>query len=76
MFHTTEYHVTLPIGWQDLKPKYSQLAEDTEADICVIGGGITGLSVAYSLQKSGALLSSQPALLPLRVALPRHDLSA
>lgn len=38
---------------QDLKPKYSQLAEDTEADICVVGGGITGLCVAYSLQKSG-----------------------
>ena len=38
---------------QDLKPRYSQLAEDTEADICVVGGGITGLSIAYSLQKSG-----------------------
>jgi glycine/D-amino acid oxidase-like deaminating enzyme/nitrite reductase/ring-hydroxylating ferredoxin subunit len=40
-------------GQQDLKPRYSQLAEDTEADICVVGGGITGLSIAYSLQKSG-----------------------
>jgi glycerol-3-phosphate dehydrogenase len=42
-----------PFDAQDLKPRYSQLAEDTEADICVVGGGITGLSIAYSLQKSG-----------------------
>jgi glycine/D-amino acid oxidase-like deaminating enzyme/nitrite reductase/ring-hydroxylating ferredoxin subunit len=42
-----------PWGTADLAPRYSQLAEDTEADICVVGGGIVGLSVAYNLQKSG-----------------------
>ncbi len=47
-----------PWGTADLAPRYSQLSEDTEADICVVGGGIVGLSVAYNLQKSGERLYS------------------
>jgi glycine/D-amino acid oxidase-like deaminating enzyme/nitrite reductase/ring-hydroxylating ferredoxin subunit len=30
------------------------LAEDVETDVCIVGGGIAGLSTAYALVKSGA----------------------
>lgn len=42
-----------PWGTSELAPRYSQLASDIEADVCVVGGGIVALSVAYKLQKSG-----------------------
>ena len=44
----------IPWGMQDLAPRYSQLAQDTQADICVVGAGIVGLSIAYNLQKKAA----------------------
>ncbi|MBY0547874.1 MAG: FAD-dependent oxidoreductase [Candidatus Obscuribacterales bacterium] len=34
-------------------PDFHPLAEDLECDVCVIGAGITGLSAAYYLAKSG-----------------------
>ncbi len=34
-------------------PVYAPLNEDVEADVCVIGAGIAGLSVAYQLAKAG-----------------------
>ena len=34
-------------------PRYSALSEDTDADVCVIGAGIGGLSVAYELASEG-----------------------
>ncbi len=34
-------------------PRYSQLAEDLVADVCVVGGGIAGILTAYFLQKEG-----------------------
>lgn len=37
-----------------MKPQYSQLAGDATADVCVVGAGIVGLSIAYNLQKNGA----------------------
>ena len=33
------------------KKKYKELKEDIETDICIIGGGITGVSVSYYLNK-------------------------
>ena len=37
--------------------KYPPLTQDASADVCVIGAGITGACIAYSLQKAGL---SQP----------------
>ncbi|MBC8048425.1 MAG: FAD-dependent oxidoreductase [Fimbriimonadaceae bacterium] len=34
-------------------PKYNPLNKNDEADICIIGGGITGLTCAYLLAKEG-----------------------
>ena len=34
-------------------PSYSPLTSDTSADVCVVGGGITGLTVAYLLAQVG-----------------------
>jgi len=35
-------------------PEYRPLQKDVLADVCVVGGGITGVSVAYQLAKEGA----------------------
>ncbi len=37
-------------------PVYAPLQQDIEADVCVIGAGIAGLSVAYQLAKAGRLV--------------------
>ena len=34
-------------------PSYSPLAEDLDADVCVVGAGIAGLTVAYTLARAG-----------------------
>ena len=34
-------------------PAYQPLAGDTEADVCVVGAGIAGLSTAYLLARAG-----------------------
>ena len=34
-------------------PQYAKLADDAEADVVVVGGGITGLTAAYLLAKAG-----------------------
>src|SRR5688572_28190158 len=34
-------------------PNFSPLDADTQADVCVVGAGISGLSVAYLLAKAG-----------------------
>ena len=39
--------------------KYPPLTQDASADVCVIGAGITGACVAYSLQKAGECGSRQ-----------------
>lgn len=33
--------------------RYDSLKENIEADICIIGGGLTGITSAYYLAKSG-----------------------
>ncbi len=37
-----------------MKQQYPQLREDTEADVAIVGGGISGLTTAYLLAKAGA----------------------
>ena len=38
--------------WLDTKKEnFNSLKKDTETDICIIGGGITGLSIAYYLNQ-------------------------
>lgn len=40
--------------WMDvLLPSYSSLNIDSEADVCIIGSGIAGLTCAYNLSKKG-----------------------
>ena len=34
-------------------PQFAKLADDAEADVAVVGGGITGLTAAYLLAKAG-----------------------
>src|SRR5262245_55839851 len=36
-----------------LAPRYLPLLSDADADVCVVGGGLAGLSVAYFLAKEG-----------------------
>lgn len=37
----------------DIEKRYPKLKEDIETDVCIIGGGLTGISVAYELSKAG-----------------------
>ena len=41
--------------WEEhlLRTEYPLLGEVTEADVCVIGGGITGLCIAFELSRLG-----------------------
>lgn len=41
--------------WQaTVEPRrYSPLTQDTEADVCVVGGGLAGITVAYELARGG-----------------------
>uniref|UniRef100_A0A383W2I3 Rieske domain-containing protein n=1 Tax=Tetradesmus obliquus TaxID=3088 RepID=A0A383W2I3_TETOB len=40
-------------GQDELKQRYPQLTEDVDADVCIVGGGISGLTTAYLLAKAG-----------------------
>ena len=41
--------------WMDTQPmpEYSPLAENIEADVCIVGSGIAGLTTAYLLSREG-----------------------
>src|SRR5688500_2232608 len=41
--------------WQaTVEPRrYAPLTQDTEADVCVVGGGLAGITVAYELARGG-----------------------
>ena len=46
-------------------PEYKTLVQDIETDICIVGAGITGITLAYKLQGSGlkvALIDSDKVL--------------
>lgn len=38
---------------KDIEKKYPKLENKIETDVCIIGGGLTGISSAYELVKSG-----------------------
>eukprot|EP00882_Tetradesmus_deserticola_P000301 GHRQ01000333.1.p1 GENE.GHRQ01000333.1~~GHRQ01000333.1.p1 ORF type:complete len:663 (+),score=295.35 GHRQ01000333.1:150-2138(+) len=40
-------------GQDELKQRYPQLSENVDADVCIVGGGISGLTTAYLLAKAG-----------------------
>jgi gamma-glutamylputrescine oxidase len=43
------YYVATAVGMVD----YPELTDDVQADVCVIGGGFTGLSAALNLAERG-----------------------
>ena len=38
---------------KDIKKNFSPLSKDISVDVCIVGGGITGISTAYLLSKAG-----------------------
>ena len=44
---------TTPYWSTSTFPQYAKLADDAQADVVVVGGGITGLTAAYLLAKAG-----------------------
>ena len=45
---------TLPFWWAEPTPSFPQLRDEIDADIVVIGAGITGVTLAYTLAERGA----------------------
>lgn len=50
-------------GQQQQKPEYPKLTENITADVCVVGAGINGLSLAYNLVREG--FGTIPQISPL-----------
>jgi glycine/D-amino acid oxidase-like deaminating enzyme/nitrite reductase/ring-hydroxylating ferredoxin subunit len=46
--------LTSPIWFDSVRfPRYEPLQQNEHADVCIVGGGITGLATAYFLTRSG-----------------------
>ncbi len=43
--------------WADDQPAYPPLAQDLDVDVIIVGGGITGLTLAYTLAAQGSLVA-------------------
>lgn len=43
----------MSLWFNGLKSKFEPLSEDLDVDICIVGGGITGITTAYLLAKAG-----------------------
>lgn len=55
MFEENKKMPTFPTSyWREVDlPTYSQLTEDQEVDVAIVGGGITGITAGYLLAKEG-----------------------
>ncbi|MHB1223476.1 MAG: FAD-dependent oxidoreductase, partial [Gemmatimonadaceae bacterium] len=53
MAPTASGHTTPPWAAAVQPPDFPPLREDADADVCVIGAGIAGLTTAYMLGRSG-----------------------
>lgn len=42
------------IWWTDPVPDFTPLAQDLDADVLIVGGGIAGITLAYTLAEQGA----------------------
>ena len=49
------------------KKSYKALNKDIETDVCIIGGGITGVSVAYYLKKKIKYVKGQVDIVQLKL---------
>ena len=47
----------LPIWWTDPAPAFPPFAAPAESDVLVVGGGITGITLAYTLADQGAVVT-------------------
>ena len=43
--------------WAADQPEYAPLAADTDVDVAIVGGGITGLTLAYTLSEQGSTVA-------------------
>jgi glycine/D-amino acid oxidase-like deaminating enzyme len=47
----------LSIWWRDTPPGFPTLTEPVDAEIAIVGGGITGVTLAYTLAQQGAAVA-------------------
>jgi glycine/D-amino acid oxidase-like deaminating enzyme len=47
---------TPPLWWDHPTPRFAPLESDLDAEVLVVGGGITGITLAYTLADQGAMV--------------------